>query len=193
MDSATCTNQVRLLVISDQKLKTECGSPCYAAPEMIEGKHKYDPLMIDIWSAGITLFALICGYLPFCDPEISKLYKKILSGAFKFPSWISEDAQDLLSLMLKTNPSKRATLNEIKEHRWFHKTEYKKSKGIDIRYFRIPLDTDILNHIKKINSKMSSIEEPLESNKKNKETAFYYILAKKLTREGFSLPTFFGN
>ena len=40
---------------------------------------------------------------------------------------------------------------------------------------------------------MSSIEELLENNKKSKETAFYYILAKKLTREGFNLPTFFGN
>ena len=104
----------KLLCNPDQKLKTECGSPCYAAPEMIEGKHRYDPVMIDIWSSGIVLFAMICGYLPFCDPETAKLYKKILAGNFKFPAGISEDAQDLITSMLRVNPSKRATLKEIK-------------------------------------------------------------------------------
>jgi len=45
-------------------LKTACGSPCYAAPEMIAGQ-KYDCLLVDIWSSGVILFASICGYLPF--------------------------------------------------------------------------------------------------------------------------------
>lgn len=51
-------------------LKTACGSPCYAAPEMIAGK-KYHGTNVDIWSCGVILFALICGYLPFEDPNTS--------------------------------------------------------------------------------------------------------------------------
>jgi len=47
-----------------QLLHTPCGSPCYAAPEMIDGK-AYSGLMVDIWSTGIILFAMLCGYLPF--------------------------------------------------------------------------------------------------------------------------------
>jgi 5'-AMP-activated protein kinase, catalytic alpha subunit len=62
-------------------LKTACGSPCYAAPEMIAGK-KYHGTNVDIWSCGVILFALVCGYLPFEDPNTSNLYKKILSADY---------------------------------------------------------------------------------------------------------------
>lgn len=89
----------------DEKLKTECGSPCYAAPEMVEGKQKYEPMLVDIWSTGVVLFSMIAGYLPFCDPDISVLYKKILTGFFKFPAWVSSEAKDLISKMLVVNPS----------------------------------------------------------------------------------------
>jgi serine/threonine protein kinase len=51
----------------------------YAAPEMIAGREYCGPLA-DIWSMGIILFALVCGYLPFEDPNTANLYKKILSG-----------------------------------------------------------------------------------------------------------------
>lgn len=49
-------------------LKTACGSPCYAAPEMIAG-HNYVPSLCDLWSCGVILFALVCGYLPFEDQK----------------------------------------------------------------------------------------------------------------------------
>jgi 5'-AMP-activated protein kinase catalytic alpha subunit len=52
--------------------------------------------MVDIWSAGIVLFAMLSGYLPFCDPDTGALYKKILAGNFKCPTWISEQAKDII-------------------------------------------------------------------------------------------------
>ena len=54
-------------------LKTACGSPCYAAPEMVAGKH-YKPSCVDIWSSGIILYAMVCGYLPFEDPDLSLIH-----------------------------------------------------------------------------------------------------------------------
>ena len=60
----------------NEKLKTACGSPCYAAPEMIAGKH-YHGLRVDIWSCGVIMYALLCGYLPFEDKNTKILYKKI--------------------------------------------------------------------------------------------------------------------
>jgi 5'-AMP-activated protein kinase catalytic alpha subunit len=76
-------------------LKTACGSPCYAAPEMIAGK-KYNGLQVDIWSCGVILYAMICGYLPFEDPDTNKLYKKILKCDYHIPSFVNPMARDLI-------------------------------------------------------------------------------------------------
>ena len=58
-------------------LSTPCGSPCYASPEMVSG-YKYDGYKIDVWSTGIILYAMLCGYLPFEHKDNEKLFKKIL-------------------------------------------------------------------------------------------------------------------
>ena len=84
-------------------LKTACGSPCYAAPEMIAGK-KYHGSKVDVWSCGVIMFALICGYLPFEDPDTAKLYKKIMNGEFKIPNFVSKEATDLIMKILRTDP-----------------------------------------------------------------------------------------
>lgn len=69
-------------------LKTACGSPCYAAPEMIAGK-RYHGLRTDIWSSGVVFYAMVCGYLPFEDPKTSNLYKKIMSADYTLPKFLS--------------------------------------------------------------------------------------------------------
>jgi len=84
-------------------LKTACGSPCYAAPEMIEGK-KYLGTMVDIWSIGVILYALVAGFLPFEDKNTSVLYKKILAGEFTIPKFLGEDVVDLIRKILTTDP-----------------------------------------------------------------------------------------
>lgn len=74
-------------------LRTACGSPCYAAPEMIEGKLYKGPVA-DIWSLGVVLFAMVCGYLPFEDSNTNMLYKKILSADYKLPPFLSHVRSD---------------------------------------------------------------------------------------------------
>lgn len=64
---------------------------------------------------------MVTGYLPFCDPDTSKLFQKILAGSFKFPNWVSDDCKDLIEKMLTVNPSKRASIDEIKDHPWMKK------------------------------------------------------------------------
>jgi 5'-AMP-activated protein kinase catalytic alpha subunit len=92
-----------------EKLKTACGSPCYAAPEIISGE-RYNPITVDIWSSGITLFAMICGYLPFDEESKSLLYKKILSSDYSIPKHVSREATDLIKRILVRDIKKRLTI-----------------------------------------------------------------------------------
>lgn len=77
---------------------------------MIAGK-KYKGLLVDIWSCGVILFALLCGYLPFEDPNTANLYKKILNANYQIPQFISADAKDLMQKILNTDPNTRITVD----------------------------------------------------------------------------------
>ena len=76
---------------------------------MIASK-KYDPLRIDLWSCGVILFAMVCGYLPFEDSNTSQLYKKILAGEYILPNYITPEFKDILEKILNVDPAKRYTL-----------------------------------------------------------------------------------
>jgi len=98
-----------------QTLKTACGSPCYAAPEMIAGK-RYNGLQTDIWSSGVVFYAMVAGYLPFEDPKTSNLYKKIMAAEYQMPKFLTAECKDLLTRILETNPENRYTIADIRSH-----------------------------------------------------------------------------
>ena len=99
-------------------LKTSCGSPNYAAPEVISGK-LYSGPEVDVWSCGVILYALLCGSLPFDDESIPNLFKKIKSVMYSLPSHLSSLSRDLIPRMLVVDPMKRITIPEIRQHPWF--------------------------------------------------------------------------
>ena len=99
-------------------LRTSCGSPNYAAPEVISG-HLYAGPEVDVWSCGVILYALLCGSLPFDDESIPNLFKKIKSGMYSLPTHLSQLAKNLIPRMLEVDPMKRITIAEIRMHPWF--------------------------------------------------------------------------
>jgi 5'-AMP-activated protein kinase catalytic alpha subunit len=99
-------------------LYSSCGSPNYAAPELISGKY-YNGASIDIWSCGVILFTLLTGTLPFNEKQTAKLYQKIRECKFVMPEFIPDSAKDLIYRMLQKDPLDRISIAEIKQHQWF--------------------------------------------------------------------------
>ena len=99
-----------------QVMETQCGSPEYAAPEMVRG-NRYDD-SADIWSLGVLTYAMAYCRLPFQDSNINNLLHKIVYSEPAFPPTVSVYLLDLLQRMLTKDPSARITLAEIKEHPW---------------------------------------------------------------------------
>ncbi|KAF9055663.1 kinase-like domain-containing protein [Panaeolus papilionaceus] len=99
-------------------LTTSCGSPNYAAPEVIRGGVYAGP-EIDVWSSGVILYVMLCGRLPFEDDDVQVLFSKISQGNFHLPGTLSQDARNLINSMLAVDPLKRITIPEIIEHPFF--------------------------------------------------------------------------
>lgn len=179
----------------NELLKTACGSPCYAAPEMIAGQ-KYTGLKVDIWSCGVILFASLCGYLPFEDQNTSALYKKILSGDYTLPKFLSPAGCDMIKQILNTDPETRYGIEEIRAHEWYqiYKRSYDIPPGIVVGYNRIPVtlcirlseqvDGAILAKLEHIGFQLDYAQKCLDANKHNHVTTAYHLLLKKHLIEG---------
>lgn len=104
----------------DGLLHTTCGTPAYVAPEVINRKG-YDGAKADIWSCGVILYVLLAGYLPFRDPNLMEMYRKIAKGEFKCPNWFAPEVRKLLSKILDPSPNTRISMAKIMENSWVRK------------------------------------------------------------------------
>ncbi|KAK7255134.1 hypothetical protein RIF29_28537 [Crotalaria pallida] len=103
---------------SDGMLLTPCGTPAYVAPEVLK-KKGYDGSKADIWSCGVILYALVCGYLPFQGENVMRIYRKAFRGEYELPDWVSSEAKNLISKLLVANPEKRYSIIDIMKDPWF--------------------------------------------------------------------------
>ncbi|PIG83178.1 serine/threonine protein kinase (Kin4) [Aspergillus arachidicola] len=108
-------------------MQTSCGSPCYAAPELVVSDSLYTGRKVDVWSCGVILYAMLAGYLPFDDDpanpdgdNINLLYKYIVTTPLTFPEYVTPHARDLLRRILVPDPRKRADLFEVARHSWLN-------------------------------------------------------------------------
>jgi 5'-AMP-activated protein kinase catalytic alpha subunit len=159
-------------------LKTACGSPCYAAPEMIAGK-KYGGQKADIWSCGVILYALVCGYLPFEDSNTAVLYKKIMQGDFKLPPFISEQVKELLQAVLNIDPVKRLSIEEIRSHPWCSRSEVVISPGIVVGRDQMPVHQGVLRQLENYGFNLEHAQKCILANRHNHVTTTYYLLLNK--------------
>lgn len=123
---------------TDDLMQTSCGSPCYAAPELVISEGLYVGSAVDIWSCGVILYAMLAGYLPFDDDpanpdgdNINLLYKYIVNTPLSFPDYVSAEARDLLAMMLVPDPTRRADLRSIMAHPWLSAYAFIFSNAVD--------------------------------------------------------------
>ncbi|EJS41568.1 kin4p [Saccharomyces arboricola H-6] len=109
----------------NELMKTSCGSPCYAAPELVVSTKAYEARKADVWSCGVILYAMLAGYLPWDDDhenptgdDIARLYQYITQTPLKFPEYIPPIPRDLLRRILVSNPKRRVSLRAIQRHEW---------------------------------------------------------------------------
>ncbi|CAI8611790.1 unnamed protein product [Vicia faba] len=103
---------------SDGMLVTPCGTPAYVAPEVLK-KIGYDGSKADIWSCGVILYALLCGYLPFQGENVMRIYSKSFKADYALPEWISPGAKKLIKNLLVVDPEKRFSIVDIMKDPWF--------------------------------------------------------------------------
>ena len=85
---------------------------------MIAG-NRYHGLASDIWSIGVVLYAMLCGYLPYEDQKTSNLYKKILSADYDLPRHLSADARDIIAKIFVTDPAHRIDIEGLRRHPFY--------------------------------------------------------------------------
>lgn len=149
----------------NKKMNKISGTPYYIAPEVLF--EKYDE-KCDVWSVGVIMYIILCGYPPFNGDSDAEILTRIKEGKFIFPSeeWgsISKEAKDLIKSMLKFNPEERLSASDCLKHVWF--TEHA-NKKIDAK-----LSAKSLENMKKFHAE-----------RKMQQAALTYIVNHLLSKE----------
>ncbi|KAK3099608.1 hypothetical protein FSP39_006997 [Pinctada imbricata] len=121
------------LVVPDEKHFTMCGTPNYISPEI--ATRSAHGLEADVWSLGCMLYTFLVGKPPFDTDAVKSTLNRVITAEFDLPEYLSEEAKNLIKLLLKKNPKERIKLTEILCHPFMTKdngSSYRKgSKNFD--------------------------------------------------------------
>ncbi|XP_076445732.1 uncharacterized protein LOC143283402 [Babylonia areolata] len=167
-------------------LVTQCGSPAYAAPELLN--HQKYGLPVDVWSIGVNMYAMLTGSLPFTvDPfNIRTLYKKMVSGQMNpLPPGLTPDAKDLLHKFLRADPQQRVTITEALRHPWVAEGRNKPMQRAPFpnKLKSNDLSTDILKHMSDtLDFRLGDVIRFVVGNIPSNACATYHLYHRKLQR-----------
>lgn len=175
---------------NDQKLQTACGSPHYAAPELLKSR-TYRGDKADVWSMGVILFAMLAQRLPFDDPHMPTMLSLSKRGIYTMPEGLSFEAKDLIQCILVTDPDIRISIAEMWEHPLIKRCdnepgfEHTRRVRIDTearaRDAPIPsrdVDPQVLRQLRALwhSSDVKDIKNKLSSQGTNEQKTFYHLI-----------------
>ncbi|KAM6273234.1 serine/threonine-protein kinase MARK1-like [Spheniscus humboldti] len=178
------SNTAKFEGLSQELLHTQCGSPAYAAPELLAHR-KYGP-KVDVWSIGVSMFAMLTGTLPFTvEPfNIKQLHQKMLIGEISpIPSDISPGAVHFMQSLLEPDPAKRPGVREAIKDKWLNEgftTKILNATAYENRLCPSELNPVVLNYMTEMME--FSLSEVINILIHNRPMASYCLLLKKLLR-----------
>ena len=122
-----CDFGVSKIIKKGDIMLDQCGTPAYIAPEILKNRG-YEGFGVDIWSAGVVLYSMLSGNVPFKGRDIKELQRLIIEGEFKPINNISKEANHLIKCLLNVDPKSRITTEDILVHPWI--------LNIDLNFFR---------------------------------------------------------
>ncbi|KAL3102110.1 hypothetical protein niasHS_003519 [Heterodera schachtii] len=179
IDFGLCARPLKGL---DAVLETCCGSPAYAAPELLQNSY-YFGNEADIWSMGVLLYTLLCGCLPFDDASYPRLYQKIRRGVYLEPNYLTSETKEFLRCMLTVDPKQRANIRQILTHPWLNKSYRQQIKWQSI-YNRDIVDADVCQELAYFyGCEREEVIAQVKQWKYDSKTANYLILLQKKERK----------
>eukprot|EP01103_Thecamoeba_quadrilineata_P013662 TRINITY_DN3853_c0_g1_i1.p1 TRINITY_DN3853_c0_g1~~TRINITY_DN3853_c0_g1_i1.p1 ORF type:complete len:793 (-),score=174.57 TRINITY_DN3853_c0_g1_i1:92-2470(-) len=172
----------------DEMLTTRCGTLHYASPDILTEGDGYDGRLHDVWSAGVNLYVMVTGELPFNDKNPKILLRKIMTGTFEFPPQVPlpYDLKDLIFRMLTVDAKQRISIPEIKRHSWYCSKPYNipvdVAAHINIEEPIEDIDEQILNGILLLGVGWDNIDQlrtQLKQKGANSEKVVYLLLLRK--------------
>ncbi len=167
----------------NELLNSPVGSIVYAPPEM-HLSQKYSGELADIWNAGIVLYFMVCGYLPFSEEDEEKNINHIITGYYEIPSGVSRFCAEIIKSCLQVNPYKRIDFEKFGEFIIF-------TKGLKVGVNIIPIDEKVILECKKYLGNTNNeeiieeIKESVKNNKCNELNVLYYLVLKKMIKKGY--------
>jgi 5'-AMP-activated protein kinase catalytic alpha subunit len=168
-------------------LETNCGSPLYAAPEIVQGVRYIGP-EVDVWSLGVILFAILTGTLPFEDEQLKGLYSKICAGTFTMPNYLSTGAKDLIRSMLNTDPRQRITISQVARHPWLRGFQPLPKSFSRLSVTPHPLDRILQAMVGFGFTDVEATRMTIRTDPDDPATSIYHLLLQKEQRETLDKP-----
>ncbi|KAG9351764.1 hypothetical protein JZ751_023015 [Albula glossodonta] len=177
------SNCAGILGYSDP-FSTQCGSPAYAAPELLSRK-KYGP-KVDVWSIGVNMYAMLTGTLPFTVEPFSlrALHQKMVDKEMNpLPPQLSTDAVSLVKHLLEPDPSKRPNIHQVMSDPWLNLGNPQTGAPYLNRIHIEEINHMVLLHMtEKMGYKHSEVLSAVLTNRASHTLAVYFLLNNKMRR-----------